>query len=167
MSLYVSYEKKEYPQAPEGLHQAVCCDVVGYKTPSDSQYPDRDMVRLFFQTEAEDPATKQRYVVMRSFGRNLSPKGKLRPFLEAWRGRKFTPEELAKFDLEALVGANCQLQVIHEISADGREFGNIQAVIGLSKGMPKITISADFVRAKDRPADGGAPFVAEEGEIPF
>jgi hypothetical protein len=165
MPLYVSYEKREYPQAPEGLHQAVCCDVMGYKTDAQSQYPDRDMVRITFQTEAAD-AEGKRYLVMRSFGRTLSPKGKLRPFLESWRGRKFTPVELAEFDLEALIGVNCQLQIVHELSTNGNEFANIQAVISIQRNTPKITVSPDFVRAKDR-TDGGTPFVASEEDLPF
>jgi hypothetical protein len=165
MSLYVSYEKKEYPQAPEGLHQAVCADVqdLGLRP---TPWGDKEKIRIMYQTETVDPATKQRFVVMRQFGKNLSPKGHLRGFLESWRGRKFTPEELAKFDLETLIGVNCQIQVVHELSTDGREFANIQAIISLPKNTPKITVSPDFVRAKDR-TEGGGNFEPIEEDVPF
>ncbi len=68
---------------------------------------------------------------------SLSEKANLRRDLESWRGRKFTAQELAGFDLRNLLGAACQLQIVHETNKEGRTFGTIAAIMALPKGMPK------------------------------
>ena len=161
MGLVLTWEKKVYAQAPEGLHQSVCADVVDLGI-VDTQYGPKPRVRFVFQTETEDPETHQRYLVFATFGKNLSPKGRLRPWLEAWRGRKLNDAELAALDLEKLVGINAQLQIVHEIATNGNEYANCQAIISCPKTMPKITVK-DYVRSKDR--QDSAP--DDDSEVPF
>jgi hypothetical protein len=99
---------------------------------------------------------------------SLNEKATLRKHLEAWRGKLFTPAELEGFDLENLLGANCQLQVIHNLSDQGRTFANIQAIVPLGKGMTKLR-PVDYVRMKDRTATEPGHTSAEpsEEEVPF
>ena len=68
---------------------------------------------------------------------SLSPKANLRRDLESWRGRKFTADELEGFDLKAILGTPCQLQIGHETSKDGRTFANVVAIMALPKGTPR------------------------------
>lgn len=68
---------------------------------------------------------------------SLSEKANLRRDLESWRGRKFTAQELAGFDLKALLGASCQLQIVHESSTEGRNYATIAAIMALPKGTPR------------------------------
>ena len=68
---------------------------------------------------------------------SLSEKANLRKDLESWRGRKFAAQELAGFDLRGLLGAACQLQVVHETSKEGRTYANVAAIMALPKGTPK------------------------------
>jgi hypothetical protein len=85
---------------------------------------------------------------------SLFEKANLRKHLESWRGRKFTDDELKEFELENLIEANCQIQVIHNIGNNGIVYANVQAIVPLAKGMTKMRISPDFVRKKDRKHEG-------------
>ena len=76
-------------------------------------------------------AISQRYTL------SLGEKANLRKDLEAWRGRKFTKDELEKFDLQKLLGHAAQLVVVHKEGKEGQVFANIQAIIPLSRGMEK------------------------------
>jgi hypothetical protein len=75
--------------------------------------------------------------ISKRFTLSLSEKANLRKDLESWRGRKFTAQELAGFDLRALVGAACQLQIVHETNKEGRTFATIAAIMALPKGTPR------------------------------
>ncbi len=55
-------------------------------------------------------------------------------WLSAWRGRAFTEQELAGFDLAKVVGAPCLLNVIHEMK-DGKVREKIASISPLPKGM--------------------------------
>ena len=70
------------------------------------------------------------------FTASLNEKAELRKVLKAWRGRDFTDEELAAFDLKNILGAPCLIQVIHNTVANGRTYANLAAVARLPKGYP-------------------------------
>ena len=116
MSIIASKPKSEFSTAPEGLHPAVCCDVVDLGTVKVGDYEPRHMVQIRWMLEDTDPKTSRPYIVMQRYTLSLHEKSKLRPMLEAWRGKKFTAEELEGFDLEKLIGVNCQVQVVHNIT---------------------------------------------------
>ena len=61
-----------------------------------------------------------------------------------------TLEALKNFDLEQLIGDNCQVQIVHSTSDDGRTWANVKAIVPLSKGMSRLEIPADFTRKTDR-----------------
>lgn len=81
------------------------------------------------------------FLVMRDFTASLNSKGNLRPFLEGWRGRAFTDEELAGFDPKVLIGMPCLLSLVE----DG-EYTNVNSAMRLPKGMeaPKIVNETAF-----------------------
>lgn len=90
---------------------------------------------------AEQRADGTPFQVSRRFGLSLHEKAALRGFLEAWRGKAFTVEELSGFDLRKLVNAPCMLNLVHS-ERDGRQYANISAVMPLPKGMTAPTLSA-------------------------
>lgn len=174
MAIIVKDNKKEYTPAPEGLHQAVCIDVVelGLVTTNwqGKSYTSRKS-EIRWVIEEVDPKTGKQHMLLRRFTESLSKKSALRPFLESWRGRKFTDEELKGFDIEKLVGANCQLQVIHNLSNDGDTYANVQAVVPMHKNAARMAVPPDYVRVKDREQQAGAESAAapaeEEEYVPF
>jgi len=159
---------KRLEPSPEGLHHAVCVDVVDLGL-QDTPWGPKPKLQLTWELDLVNEKGGRRFVVARWFGANLSEKGHLRPFLEAWRGRKFTKEELAGFDPEVLVGVNCQVQVVHKIKDNGDVSAQVQAIVGAPKGVPTIRPSLEFVRVKDRtqhPTTEGSG-QAEESDVPF
>ena len=159
MSIFAKDSGGKFVAAPEGLHEAVCVDVVDLglvKTP----WGEKPSVRIIWQIDALEPQkhddgtenkrSGKRFLVRRQFGLNLSEKGHLRPFLEAWRGRKFTSGELEGFDLERLIDVGCQLQVIHNIKESGKVYANVQAAVPLGKSAIKMGVADDYVRVQDR-----------------
>ena len=69
----------------------------------------------------------------RFYTASLSEKATLRRDLENWRGKSFTKEELAGFDLFKILGTACQIMVAHNTS-DGKTYANITGIMGLKKG---------------------------------
>lgn len=136
-----------FTPAPEGQHQAVLCDVVElHDVPT--PFGPKNKVRLVFQLDEKMPDGRP-YLASRSFGATLNERGTLRPFLEAWRGKKFTTDELRSFDLEALIGVNAIIQILHE-QKNGKTYDNIQTAMKLMKGMTPIAVEG-YTRKKDRP----------------
>lgn len=87
---------------------------------------------------------------------SLSEKANLRRDLESWRGRKFAAPELSGFDLRAILGTPCQLQIVRENSKEGRVFATIAAIMALPKGAPRPkaenpTAFFSFEDAGDKP----------------
>lgn len=153
-------ESQTLAPAPEGLHQAVCVDVV-----------DRGMVETQFGVKHKVDVTWQvvpfdddggeerdeeghRFQVMQRYTASLHEKALLHQHLKAWRGKPFTKEELAAFDLEKLIGANAQIQVVHNLASNGKTYGNVQAIVPAGKKMTKLRPSEDYVRMNERAKNG-------------
>lgn len=170
MPIIAKDNRREFTPAPEGLHQAVCVDVTDLGLQA-TQWGEKQKVEIRWQLEEKDEETGKRFLIMSRYTNSLNEKATLRQHLEAWRGRRFTAEELEGFDLEKLLGANCQLQIIHNIVDGGRTYANVQAIVPLGKGMTKLR-GEDYIRVIDRtPATNGAPTTAKETgngeEVPF
>ena len=167
MAIIAKDNRKEFTPAPEGLHQAVCVDVTDLGL-QPTPWGEKQKVDLRWQLEAMDEETGRPFLVQSRYTNSLNEKATLRIHLEAWRGRKFTAEELEGFDLEKLLGVNCQIQVIHNITDQGRIFANVQAIVPLGKGMTKLR-PRDYVRVVDRQAakNGGPTPQEAENETPF
>lgn len=82
--------------------------------------------------------------ISKRYTASLNEKSTLRSDLAAWRGRDFTPEELAAFDLRNIVGASCLINVIHKES-NGKTYANIGNIMALPKGMAKGKLSEPAV----------------------
>lgn len=168
MPIIAKRPESSFTPCPEGLHHAVCVDVVDLGV-LQTNWGDRHKVRLVWQIEEVNVETSKRFEVRKQYNLSLHEKATLRKDLESWRGRKFTDDELRGFDLEKLLGANCQLQVVHDISEDASIWANVQAIVPAPKNMPKLT-AADYTRQKDRPAargNGTAGSQADDDDIPF
>lgn len=148
MAIIAKEPESKYTPAPEGLWQAVCVDVVDLGIVS-TAWGDKHKVEIRWQLDEVNKETDKRFEIRNRYTLSLSDKANLRKHLEMWRGRKFTPEELKGFDLEKLIGANCQLQIIHNLSDEGKTYANVQAIVPVSKKVPKIA-PLDYVREKDR-----------------
>ena len=171
MPIYAKRPESTFTPAPEGLHPAVCCDVVELGTEVNSFNGGlQEKVRIVWQLEDINQDTGKPYEASQKYTLSLHEKAKLCQHLEAWRGRKFTEEEVAGFDLEKLIGVPCQIQIVHNIKEGGKTYANVQAVVPLGKGMVKPRVSVDYVRFKARQANSGSngeQFHASDDDVPF
>jgi hypothetical protein len=109
----------------------------------------------------------KRFVVYKRYTASLNEKATLRHDLESWRGRPFTAGELAGFDLESVIGANCILNVVHNPSKkdSGKVFANVAAVMPLMKGLPKIAADG-YVRKVAGTEDDETPPPSDNDYVP-
>lgn len=168
----------DFTPAPEGLWPGVCVDVVdlGILQYGDYEPSHQIEIRVVLDAEPVLPTGKPHMAVKR-FTLSLHEKSKLRPFLESWRGKKFSSEELKGFDVEALIGACGQFQIIHVVSKKGKTFGNIQAAVPYPRNVAKMSIPDDYIRQceRDRRAELEADpdgshqeaYQAVEADVPF
>lgn len=148
MSAVIARRPQRSAPAPAGLHDAVCVDVVDLgEVPS--AYGVKHKVRLVWQLGTTD-ASGRRFELSRVYTLSLDERAALRQALESWRSKKFTDAELdGGFDLEKVLGVNCQLQAIHEPGGDGETYANVSAVLPARKGVAKLA-PVNYVRQKDR-----------------
>ena len=158
MSIMAS-AKRSFEPAPEGLWPAVCVDVadIGMVV---GQFGEKHKLRITWEI-SERMKTGEPYIASKQYTVSLHEKASLHKDLKSWRGKPFTAEELAGFDVEKVLGAPCQL-LIEQEEKDGMTYGNIKAVMKADK-RTVLKPSGKFVRAKDRKPKDTAP---EEGD-PF
>jgi hypothetical protein len=166
MPITVREPESKFQPAPEGLWPAVCVDVID-KGEQETPWGRKAKVELRWQIDEANPDTGKRYEVRAWYTASLSEKAKLRQVLETWRARKFTADELKGFDLEAVLGANCQIQIVHNASDEGKVFANVQAVVPASRGAIKLA-PLDYVREQDRVGHAASASADESVDaIPF
>lgn len=154
MPVYVSGgNAKDFTPAPEGTHQGVCVDVVDLGE-IETSFGAKHTVEIYWQI-SEDMDNGKPFLVRRRYTASLHEKANLRKDLEAWRGKAFTEAELERFDLEALIGANCLISVIHKQGSKGGTFANVASLAPLMKSLPKMP-ARDYIRKKDRPTEASA-----------
>lgn len=142
-------KKTDFIPAPEGLHNAVCVDVVNLGL-VDTVWMNKvrkvHKVRIAWELDSEMPDGKGRFVAMNRYTFSMDPKSNLRKALKSWRGQDFTQEEMNGFDLEKIVGASCQILITHT-EKEGVTYANISSILKAAK---KLQPSGKYVRAKDR-----------------
>ena len=145
---------------PEGLFAATCVDVIDRGIEQIGDWAARPRVELRWLTSVEDEETGNRMVVMKRYTNSLHEKATLRKDLETWRGKRFTKEELQRFDLETLLQKPCQVQVQHILKDDGGTYANVTAVLPAAKGVPPVKPRMHEVHAPEghwRASSGRSP----------
>ena len=140
---------KDFDPVPEGSHLAVC-DMFVDLGMQDSRFGAKHKIYLRWQIPAlrvEFEKDGQQVNAPMSIGAtytlSLSEKSNLRPMLQAWRGRAFTPEELKKFDVTGVVGHPCMVTVTHSPKDGGGVYANVVAVARLPAGVPGPTLEGE------------------------
>lgn len=132
MSLTVkSSGSGDFEMTPEGTYIGRCIKVIDLGTQTTTgQFGTTSRKKVMIQWELLDDQAKMKdgkpFAVSQFYTASLHEKSQLRKDLEAWRGKKFTPEELEGFDLNNVLGAYCMIQVVH--SQDG-QYANVNAIM--------------------------------------
>ena len=131
----VASGKAQRNPIPEGIYPAICVRVIDLGLQTSQMFGTTSHKVLFCwevpEVTIEVDGVDMPKMISREFTVSLGEKSNLRPFLESWRGKSFTEEELEGFDLKAVLGAPCQAQIVH--NDKGYEKINVMA---LPKGMP-------------------------------
>lgn len=136
---------KSFDPVPAGFYQAVCYSIVDLGSVMNTKFQNwqRKVLITFeipsvrIEIERDGQKMDMPRVISKQYTANLSPKGYLRKDLESWRGRPFTDEELQGFELSKLLGANCQIQVMHNKS-NGNVYANISAIVNVGKDQKRL-----------------------------
>jgi hypothetical protein len=137
----------DFKPHPEGIHPAVCVDVMDLglvETEFQGQRKMVNKVKLAFESEAKTDDGKP-CMVTKNFTASLHPKAKLAEFLGKWRGRPVLPGET--IDLGKLIGACCTLVISHQQNLVGKTYASIDAV---SKPTRKVAPSGQYDPAAAR-----------------
>ncbi len=140
-------ETGDFKPHPEGIHPAVCVDVMDLglvETEFQGQKRMVNKVKLVFESEQKTDDGRN-CTVSKNFTASLHPKAKLAEFLGKWRGRPIVPGET--IDLAKLLGACCTLVISHQQNMVGRTYASIDAV---SKPTRKVAASGHYDPAAAR-----------------
>ncbi len=142
---------KERSIIEEGIFNGVCTKLIDLGIQYSETFGNSSRkVRLFWEIIGETVEINGEEVprqVSKEYTLSLNEKSKLRQMLQSWRGKAFTAEELQAFDLKKVLGAGCQIQIIHKEGNNGT-YANVETVLALPKGMslpaPQDVVWFDF-----------------------
>lgn len=127
--------------------RAVIVDVTPLKT-MQSQYGEREVFKLVFESELKDDEGTRFCVWSRPYTPSLNEKANLRKDLRKILGRDLTAQELEEFDTESLIGRGVKLMIEHSHSDDGsRTYANIAMI---RPDDEPVEPSGKYVRVQDR-----------------
>lgn len=144
MALIPGRSTIQFELAPAGPHAAVCTRIIdmGLQPSKNPKYP-KPTHKIYLQFEIDSLMQDGRpFVVGKQYTFSLSEKAYLLVDLQSWRGRPFTESEKDTFEMKAVLGASCMVNIIH--SADGK-FANISAITPLPNGMKKLTPVGELI----------------------
>lgn len=127
MGTVVRRGEDDYEPAPLGLQDAVCVTYydIGLQRWDEKVQP---KVILYFELAARKSDGRP-FTISKEFTQSLGERASLRAFLENWRGRGFSADELEGFDLDNLVGKSCQINLIERPSKKGGSYVEIAAIM--------------------------------------
>lgn len=149
MAFYAKKSQSNFEPAPQGLHHAVCCDVVDLGV-QETKFGKKEMLQIRWQLE-ERMEANGRYLVTRRYTSSTHEKAQLWKDIPSWLGKIFTNQDREAFDLEHLIGENCQLQVMHKKGNDGSTYAQVQTIVP-SNNEEKLSVE-DYIRVIDREAN--------------
>jgi len=132
-------EGKKFEPVPAGAHPAICymlVDLGTHHNPKFDKTARKAVIGFEFPeiTERRADGSEFRRSLSKRYTVSMHEKSSLRGMLESWRGKKFSDEELAEFDLKSILGKPCLVNVITSM-VDGRERSDIQSIGPLPKSM--------------------------------
>jgi hypothetical protein len=144
---------QKYAPHPKGQYPVICVDVIdlgNIEETWDGETTAKHKCRIRFVSTEEDESGGAKWLTTGRMTVSLNESANLRKFLKAWRGKDFTAAELARFDLETLIGAPAFVQVSHRESKAGRDYALIDTIMRLPKGQTAPEIPHNYVRDQDR-----------------
>jgi hypothetical protein len=153
-----------------------CVDTIdlGEKVESFPGTPDKlaHKCAIVFRTGERNEDTGEYIDISREFTVSMGDLANLRKFLEQWRGKPYTPDEIEQgVPLHKLAGNHGLLTIAHRTSGKGKVYANVTACVGVPKQMRSSLVDymSGYERAeywetrKKEYAEGAKKFRAENG----
>lgn len=131
---------EDFKRASTGTHVAVCNMIADVGIQPGGMYGPKQKVYFRFELPEErieytkDGQAMEGPITIGTYHTaSMNKKSLMRAMLENWRGRKFTDDEAADFDVRNVLGKACLVNVV-ENDKDGKTYSNIANVMPLPKG---------------------------------
>ena len=149
MSIIAKSTGEAIERLEDGVYTAICVGLVDVGEQFSEMYNKSSrQVRIIWQICGETYKNSEGEEIPRSYSKqytlSLGDRSKLRKDLEAWRGKAFTEEELAGFDLTNILNIPCQLQLMNKTRND-KTYTDIVAIMALPKGMQVEKLSSTYI----------------------
>tara|TARA_R110002020_G_scaffold7666_5_gene31974 strand:+ start:6119 stop:6856 length:738 start_codon:yes stop_codon:yes gene_type:complete len=142
MSLTIKSTGGDFENLPPGRYRAICYKVVdmGSRMESFQGQPEKPRTKLAIyweithRIEGDDDVAEVRmadgrlFVTSKQYTASLHENSTLHKDLKSWRGRSFTPEELAGFEIGNLLGVTCELEMILRSNEPGEDRTKIESL---------------------------------------
>lgn len=134
----------DYAPMSSGMYVARCVQMIQIGTVTEMiQGKEKTLhkVRLGFEFPTElkvfkEENREQPYFLSKEYTLSMHEKATLRLHLETWRGKKFSEEESASFDITKLLKVPCMINVVHKTSdKTGKTFAEIGSISQMMKGV--------------------------------
>ncbi len=132
----------DYALAPAGMLLAICYSVVYIGTQQDEYMGEPKItkkIRLTFELHGDVMMDDGRpFSISKEYTFSSHEKSALRKDIEAWRGLKYSDDELEKMGglpITKILGKPCLLNVGHVLSGKGKEYAKIMSITPTMKGM--------------------------------
>lgn len=128
-----------FPLVPEGVYTARCFKIIDLGTQwIEWAGEKKEQRKVLITWELLDDEVKMEdgrpFAATKQYTATLDERGRLRPDLEAWRGKKFTDAELEAFDLKTVLGAYCTIQIVHDETG---KYANVNSIMAFKGEKPK------------------------------
>jgi len=144
----------DFELPPEGVYLARCYKMVDIGTQTEqSQFGTKENRKIYLYWELLQTADGEKvamesgdpFSIFNSYKLSMHPKANLRKHLDSWRGKKFTDEEAAEFDITKLLDKFCLLQITHSQSKDGQKtYANVDGIMTTKKKVDGVNEISSF-----------------------
>ena len=125
----------EFVKVPVGTHLARACGVIDLGMHENKRYGKHEhKIMIMWECPNELTEDGKPMTITERYTNSLHEKANLRKHLEAWRGRSFSPDELAGFDVFTILNVPCYIVVAHN-KTEIKTYANVTAVTALPKGV--------------------------------
>jgi len=139
-----NFKEGDFEKIPTGTQHAVCAFVEDIGT-HEGSYNGKAISshKIVICWELAELMTQGDYagkpfMVSKFYTLSLNDKANLYKDLISWRGKAFTEEEKAGFDVEKLISVNCLLNIITTKKQNGKEYAEVASISPPLKSMAKL-----------------------------
>lgn len=165
--MIVSRPEKTFEPLPVGLEPAICINYFDLGLQRGFRGKTQHKVVLLFELETRKKDGSP-FLASKKYTASLDEKANLLKDLQSWRGVAFTDAELKGFNLDAIKGKGCQLNLVSIRKADGDPYTVVDTIMRPRKDWKPFQVQTaldyipdwilEAIDAQIEPAHGhGAP----------